>query len=151
MKSACLVLLVAASALNSSPVECQTPEDLADQVRSAEMAFARTMAERDLDAFASHVSEQAVFFGGQSVLRGTDAVKAGWSPFFQGDAAPFSWEPEQVEVLESGTLALSSGPVRAPDGRRIGTFTSVWRLEADGRWRVVFDKGCPQCDCGQEP
>lgn len=25
--------------------------------------------------------------------------------------APFSWEPAQVEVLDSGTLALSSGPV----------------------------------------
>jgi ketosteroid isomerase-like protein len=59
--------------------------------------------------------------------------------------APFSWEPEHVEVLASGTLALSSGPVFGRDGTRIGTFNSVWRLEADGRWRVVFDKGCPPC------
>jgi hypothetical protein len=25
-------------------------------------------------------------------------------------------------------------------------FQSVWRLDPDGRWRVVFDKGCDVCD-----
>jgi hypothetical protein len=62
--------------------------------------------------------------------------------------APFSWSPEVVDVLESGTLAHSSGPVRDAGGRRIGTFNSIWRREPDGRWRVVFDKGCPVCDRG---
>ena len=52
-----------------------------------------------------------------------------------------------IEVLASGTLALSSGAVRDPAGKRIGTFNSIWRRESDGRWRVVFDKGCPACDC----
>ena len=57
--------------------------------------------------------------------------------------APFSWRPEVVEVLDSGTLALTSGPVRDPTGKQTGTFNSIWRREPDGRWRVVFDKGCP--------
>src|SRR5690606_16144209 len=97
---------------------------------------------RDLDAFATFIAEEAVFFG-QSALRGKAAVVDGWRSFFDGPQAPFSWRPETVEVLESGTLALSSGPVFDPQGRRTGTFNSVWRLEPDGRWRVVFDKGCP--------
>ncbi|HZV90436.1 MAG TPA: hypothetical protein VFF34_00365, partial [Candidatus Nitrosocosmicus sp.] len=58
---------------------------------------------------------------------------------------PFSWEPETVEVLPSGTLALTSGPVHDPKGTLIGTFSTIWRLEPDGRWRVVFDKGCEVC------
>ena len=39
-----------------------------------------------------------------------------------------------------------SGPwrrVRDPDGKVIGRFNSIWRQEAPGRWRVVFDKGSP--------
>ena len=60
-----------------------------------------------------------------------------------------SWRPEEVEVLESGKLAIRSGPVLGPDGKRSGTFNSIWRLEPDGRWRVIFDKGCPPCDCGK--
>jgi len=101
------------------------------------------MSDRDFDAFGTFVSEEAIFFGGSGALRGKDAVLAGWAPYFDGPDAPFSWEPETVEVLESGTLAHSSGPVKDPQGNVVGTFNSVWRLEADGRWRVVFDKGCP--------
>jgi ketosteroid isomerase-like protein len=70
---------------------------------------------------------------------------AGWKSLFDAPRAPFSWAPEVVEVLNSGALALTSGPVRDPDGRQIGTFNSVWRREADGSWKVVFDKGCPPC------
>lgn len=44
-------------------------------------------------------------------------------------------------------LALTSGPVLGPRGERIGTFDSVWRREAGGRWRVLFDEGCPPCTC----
>jgi hypothetical protein len=47
-----------------------------------------------------------------------------------------------VEVLDSGTLALSSGRVRDPQGTRVGTFNSVWRRASGGRWKIVFDKGC---------
>jgi ketosteroid isomerase-like protein len=84
-------------------------------------------------------------------LHGRAAVDAGWQSYFEGPAAPFSWAPEVVEVLESGTLALSSGPVRDPGGRQIGTFNSIWRRDSDGQWRVVFDKGCPACECARGP
>jgi len=50
-------------------------------------------------------------------------------------------------VLDSGTLALSSGPVFDPDGKQIATFNSIWRLEAPGQWRIVFDKGSAACNC----
>jgi len=124
-----------------------TDEELTLQVREAERAFAKTMAARDYLAFESHIADEAIFFGQQRVLRGKAAVAAGWKPFFEGAKAPFSWEPESVEVLDSGTLAFSTGPVRDPEGREIGTFNSIWRREADGRWMIVFDKGCPPCDC----
>ena len=107
--------------------------------------FAKTMADRDSVAFAAHVSPEALFFSRDAVLRGRPAVVAGWRRFFEGPAAPFSWEPEQVEVLDSGGLAISTGPVRDPSGEPIGSFQSIWRRDADGRWRVIFDKGCPPC------
>lgn len=36
-------------------------------------------------------------------------------------------------------------PVFSPAGVRTGTFMSVWRKESDGKWRIVFDSGCPPC------
>ena len=135
--------ILMAAALTAAWPALQLRQDLQEQVRSAERAFAQTMADRDLEAFAAFVSEEAVFFGGSEPLRGREAVVEGWRSYFDGPAAPFSWEPETVEVLESGGLAHSSGPVRDPPGNTVGTFNSIWRLEADGKWRVVFDKGCP--------
>lgn len=144
MKKATFFLLLAVSSVAPRPAGAQVSENLASEVRAAETAFAQTMADRDLESFESFLADEAVFFTG-SVLRGAEAIAAAWSPYFDGAEAPFSWEPEQVVVLESRTLALSSGPVFDPEGNRIGTFNSVWRLESDGRWRVVFDKGCPPC------
>ena len=118
-------------------------EMLARQVGDAERTFARSMAERNHAAFTALLSEQAIFFGGGQVLRGKAAVAAGWKAFFDAPTAPFSWSPDQVQVLADGTLALSTGPVLDPAGKVIARFNSIWRQEAPGVWRVVFDKGQP--------
>jgi ketosteroid isomerase-like protein len=119
--------------------------DLKSQVTETEMAFARSMAERNLGAFRDAIAKEAVFFGERQVLRGREAVVNQWQQWFQGPNAPFSWQPERVEVLDSRHLAFSTGPVFDPNGARIGTFNSVWRRESGGTWRIIFDIGCPRC------
>jgi ketosteroid isomerase-like protein len=121
--------------------------DLAADLRATEEAFAQTMDDRDHAAFASFLAEETVFFGGRGEIRGKAAVAEAWAPFFDGPEAPFSWQPDTAAVLDSGMLGLTSGPVFAPDGKRIGTFNSVWRRGPDGSWQVVFDRGCPDCEC----
>jgi ketosteroid isomerase-like protein len=133
----------------SAPPAWGDPEvvSLAEEsLRAAETAFAQSMADRDHATFVSFLAEDAVFFGDKEVYRGREAVAAAWKPFFEGDDAPFSWAPEAVAVISSGLLGLSSGPVNIPDGTRVGTFNSTWRNE-DGQWKVVFDRGCPGCEC----
>lgn len=119
--------------------------DAVAAVTAAEVAFAKTMADRDLDAFARFVAEDAVFTNGGQPLVGREAVKAGWAPLYARPQAPFSWKPDLVVVLASGDLAHSTGPVARPDGTVGQRFYSTWRLERDGRWRVVFDDGYLVC------
>jgi ketosteroid isomerase-like protein len=121
--------------------------DLKEQVRRTETAFAKTMADRDAKAFASFLADEAVFMSARGTARSAKAVTQMWAQYFKSEQAPFSWEPERVEVLESGTLVMTSGPVRDPSGKRTGTFNSVWRREADGQWKIVLDNGCPACNC----
>lgn len=123
-------------------------EDLEAQVRQTEVAFARSMADRDHRAFASFLASDAVFLNGPRALRGAVAVADGWKRYFEGAQAPFSWAPETVVVTAGGKLAFSTGPVRDPAGKRVGTFNSVWRREKNGRWKIVLDNGCPPCNCG---
>jgi ketosteroid isomerase-like protein len=134
-------------ALTVSIAASQTAAELQEQVKKTEIAFAKTMADRDAKAFAAFLSDETIFISGGRATRGAKQVAERWKGFFDGPQAPFSWEPEFVEVLESGTLALSSGPVRDPTGKRIGTFNSVWRREKAGQWKIVLDNGCPACAC----
>lgn len=124
-----------------------TNDELKERVRNTEIAFAKTLADRNPAAFASFLSKETIFMSNGRVSRGPLQVVERWKSFFEGPQAPFSWEPEEVQVLDSGTLAMTSGPVRDPAGKRIGTFNSVWRREAKGQWKIVLDNGCPACDC----
>lgn len=134
----------------ASAARAETREQLTQQVRDAENGFAATMAARDYKAFATFIAQDAVFFGGDGKeIRGKAAVVDGWKGFYEKPDAPFSWRSEDVQVLDSGKLAHSSGPVFNPKGERVGTFNSIWRREADGSWKVVFDKGCDICKCAQ--
>jgi len=133
------IALLAGSAAQAQP----DLQALTIQVADTERSFARSMADRDAAAFAGHLSEQAVFFGGARVLNGKSAVVTGWQRFFESKEAPFSWEPDLVVVTADGMLAHSTGPVRDPAGKPIARFNSIWRLEAPGVWRIVFDKGQP--------
>ena len=140
----CPALLVGASVIGlSSPVLSQNQSSaLKHDVFVAESSFAASMAERNFEAFGSHVSPEAIFFGDTTVMRGKAAVLRSWRRFFEKPDPPFSWKPDVIEVLPSGMLALSSGPVFDPRGQQVGTFSSIWRRERDGRWLIIFDKGC---------
>jgi ketosteroid isomerase-like protein len=145
-------LLIAAVAGAQAPAPASGQDaaalpPLAKQVWDTETAFAKTMADRDHAGFASFLAGESVFMGQTRTFRGKAQVADGWRRYYEGKDAPFSWRPDRVEVLDSGTLASSSGPVFDPTGTRVGTFNSIWRLEADGRWRIIFDSGCPPCDC----
>ncbi len=105
------------------------------------------MTDRDFVGFMRFVADDAVFLNGGKPLRGKAAIREYWKRFYSDPAAPFDWKPEFVEVLSSGGLAQSIGPVISPNGKVIARFYSTWRLESDGNWRVVLDNGYDVCDC----
>ena len=120
----------------------QSREDLTQDVTDTELAFAKTMADRDLAAFTSFIADEAVFLNGGKPLRGKAAVADYWKRFYGDGRAPFSWKPDHVQVLDSGTLGYSTGPVFDPQGKQFARFYSTWRRESSGAWRIVFDDGC---------
>jgi len=123
--------------------------DLANNIRCREIGFSHSAEVRDIQAFRSFIDADARFVSNE-VLRGVDAIAEAWALFFTEPGPTIKWRPEVVEVLENGTLALSRGPFRVvsqdTDGNVVenwGTFNSIWRVNDDGQWRVVFDAGNP--------
>jgi uncharacterized protein (TIGR02246 family) len=118
--------------------------DLLEQVRQSELAFAATMAARDLNAFAGFIAEDAVFINAGQPLRGKGAIVQYWERFFSGPAAPFSWRPDIVEIAAAGTLGYTEGPVTASSGVSELRFYTTWQRQARG-WLVIFDNGYKVC------
>jgi uncharacterized protein (TIGR02246 family) len=120
------------------------------EVRQAEIEFARAAADGDLERFADSIAEDAVFFGATK-LEGRDAVVAAWKPLLDPDSGvSIRWSPEVVEVAASGDLGVSRGGYRltqvAEDGTETvlgGTFVTTWRKSSDGKWRAILDIGTP--------
>ena len=118
-----------------------------DEVRCREIAFSQSVETKDIEAFKSFLDDDARFVG-LSVMSGPEAITDAWKVFFAEDGPAIRWRPQFVEVLDDETLALTRGPFRLidkdADGNQVtrwGTFNSVWRKNADGKWRVVFDAG----------
>jgi len=121
--------------------------DLADQVRCREIGFSISAETRNAESFASFIDSDARFVG-SSVTHGPAAIAEAWSAFFADNGPSIKWRPQFVEVLEDESLALTRGPYRmiskdenGDETEHWGTFNSVWRLHADGDWKVVFDAG----------
>lgn len=127
-------VLLAAVTATTMPVQ---------QVRDAEIAFAKAFADRDKTAFFAMVADDATFLSPGRTLLGKQQVIEGWSRMLESPEAPFSWAPDRVSVSADGTLGLSTGPVYDPKGRHSGDYISTWRRDANGRWKIVFDSSGP--------
>ena len=143
---ACVLLLFA---FHAAAATLQSAADLAAvaaEVKAGETAFAGTMADRRLDRFTDFVAEDAVFNGNKPHI-GRAAVVETWKGFFDGPQAPFSWAPDAVAASTDGRYAVSTGLARDAAGKAISRFTTIWRKDGDGRWRVIVDQGVDVPDC----
>ena len=116
-------------------------------VRCREIGFSKSVENLNRNQFPMFIDPDARFVG-IKVDRSREAIAEAWRVFFSEDAPLIKWRPQFVEVLESGDLALTRGPYRIIDKDENGqptegwgTFNSVWRLNDDGEWLVVFDAG----------
>src|SRR3954462_11683315 len=93
---------VVVSGCATAPSQRADLETLTRQVTDVERGFAKSMADRDFAAFQRFLADDAIFFAAANTpLRGKRVVADFWKKFYDAPAAPFSWEPELVQVLDS--------------------------------------------------
>lgn len=145
MKNIIMLLLLSAAIAATA----QTPRQSAiTAINAAEKAFKEMAA-------AKGIQEAFVYFAADSAIikRGNDSLvygRAGISHFYSGDffkQATVTWAPDFTDASASGDMGYTIGKyewiVKDSSGhiknRSTGIFHTVWRKQADGSWKYVWD------------
>ena len=128
---------------NSTPSQ---QEQYKTQIMAVEMAFVKMAGEEGLPkAFLHFAAEDAVLKRGKSLIKGTKEI----TQYFikhPSSYEKFVWKPEFIDVSASGDLGYTYGPYQYEyidkEGKLIkgqGVFHTVWKRQANGQWRYVWD------------
>src|SRR5687767_1834539 len=139
------ILLVGAwTAAAQAQRGAELPEALTQMVEAERAFAARALVIGWKDAFLEYFSPSAVGFAdGQP---GSAREQIGKTPDPPKDLQ-LIWEPRYGDVAASGELGYLTGPVRHVRASREGgkprfsNYTSVWKRQKDGSFRVVMDVG----------
>jgi ketosteroid isomerase-like protein len=110
-----------------------------EQVQAAEDALAQAVFERDRDTFRDLLADDGEMVVCRRTLHGKPAIMAALQSYFDGAEAAVCCECLQIEVLNTGALAFTSGELLDHyDRSPVGAFESIWRRDPDHIWRLAF-------------
>jgi len=144
-----LIIIMLLSLLISSCSENEKDDQVKkwkQEIENTELEFADMASKEGLQkAFLSYAADDAVLNRNNTILKGKEAIK----DYFENQTlsdVKLVWAPDFIEVSRSGDLGYTYGKFNfsAIDttGNKIeaqGIFHSVWKRQADGNWRFVWD------------
>jgi len=102
------------------------------------------------DSILSYWTEDATVAGPGMAVTGMPAVKQMVTSSFATPGFHITWTPEKAVIARSGEMGYTSGSGAFTMPGPKGTVTNipvkyltVWRKEADGRWKCVEDYSSP--------
>ncbi len=129
-------------------IACSSPDksDTIKEIEMAELLFQKMVADSGMaKAFVHFADENAVLNRNDSLIIGKESIKK----YFAKQSLLSStllWTPDFIEVSESGDLAYTYGTYRyryfdrtGEIQRASGVFHTVWKRQADGSWKYVWD------------
>ena len=135
--------LFALMAFAASPALAADPA----AVVAAERAFAADgLALGVRDAFLKHSAPEAIVF--QPDVQKVHELFPKQDPDKGGP--PLVWWPLWAGIARSGDLGFTTGPY-SYDGQLRGYYFTVWKKQADGGWKWVYDGGPPSSAVGAAP
>lgn len=137
--------------LISCGVACHPNESKSDEwkqeIMEVEAAFSKMSLEEGIPvAFLHFSAEDVVLMRNNSLIIGKEALRARYSDLNPTPGTSLTWKPDFVDVSSSGDMAYtygqyvysqtdSLGNVRSDTG----VFHTVWKRQADGSWKFVWD------------
>jgi ketosteroid isomerase-like protein len=135
-----LVFLAAVLATSSA----QSGEDALLQ---ADRDFNKATAEKKLEGWMQFMADDVVLLRGKPVF-GKDAAREAIKADWDDPTYSLTWEPKHAELFKSGKMGYTSGRwtyhgknPKGEQGTLEGDYLTVWKKQADGSWKVIYDGG----------
>ncbi len=133
---------------DAKPASSETKPATTDTLRQLEADFMKAAAERGADGYMSYYAEDAVEVpNGADVIHGKANI-AKTMGFLNDKNNRLTWTPVDAGISSSGDLGWTSGTYEFrsvdKDGKPTvshGKYTSIWKKQPDGGWKVVLDMG----------
>jgi ketosteroid isomerase-like protein len=142
-------LLIGAAVLpNLRPPAPVLAKDNAETLRQLEADFLKATSERGSEGYLSYYAEDAVEVpDGAHVLQGKESI-ARTMGFLDDKQNQLTWTPIGADISASGDLGYTYGTYEfrstGKDGKPTvshGKYTTIWKKQGDGKWKVVLDMG----------
>jgi ketosteroid isomerase-like protein len=144
MTRICLVLLLLFFAVPTFAKKDKSLE-ASDLLFRLEAQFAADVAQHGHAAFLTHFADEGVEVVDGGGFDNIDAMRK-QAPWPEGTT--LTWMPVKADMAASGDLGYTYGTYvftsKNKEGKLVasyGKYTSIWKKQKDGEWKVVVDMG----------
>lgn len=129
----------------------------ADALKQMEAEFMQAAAARGSQGYMSYYAEDSVELpNGADIFMGKVAI-AKTMGFLDDKNNSLTWKPIGADISSSGDLGYTYGTYefRSKDANgkptvSYGKYTSIWKRQKDGTWKVVLDMGNASPEAGSK-
>ena len=130
------------------PTVSASPKATAETLKQLEGEFMKTAAEKGSQGYMSYYADDSVEVpNGAPLIQGKAKIAKGMG-FLDDKNNRLTWTPVGADISASGDLGYTYGNFefhsKDKDGKpmvQYGKYTSIWKLQKDGSWKVVLDMG----------
>jgi ketosteroid isomerase-like protein len=146
--SAFLLILIAIVALPIAHSAAASPQATAEMLKQLEGEFMKAAADKGSAGYMSYYADDAVEVpNGAGLIQGKIEIAKGMG-FLDDKNNRLIWTPVGADISSSGDLGYTYGNYEfhsvGKDGKaavEYGKYTSIWKKQKDGGWKVVLDMG----------
>ncbi len=143
-----VALLAALFVPISRPTVLASPHVTADTLKQLEAEFMKAAADRGSQGYLSYYAEESVELpNGGPIIQGKTNIAPGMG-FLDDKNNRLIWTPVGADISASGDLGYTYGNYefhsKNKQGKETvdyGKYTSIWKRQKDGSWKVVLDMG----------
>jgi ketosteroid isomerase-like protein len=144
-----IVTMIAIQLLAVLLLLSQTPAEEAEHLMDLDRDFDKATAQRGAEGWASYFAPNGSMLGDTSMpVTGPAEIRKRMEASFKTPGFSLRWQPIRGEMMIPGALGYTVGKWDRrwadKNGKRMllrGTYTSVWRKQPDGSWKIILDTG----------